>query len=253
LAKRVEDWLVRGGHVAAFAGRTLAELPGALARPGLWAPQLYRALVGALPLALVCGAALGLVAWLQLRQLLVQFQALHMLPSALALTVVWEFGPVAAGLIAAGRLGAGLGAELASMRNTEQLDAALALGVPIGPRIVAPRVLACILALPLLAVFIDYIAVVSSFLAEAIGGVMSWQEYRRAALEYLKLKDAIPATLKTAVYGYLIGLCGCWTGLHAAAGTEGVGNAATQAVVRSIFAIVIADVLLVRMIQLLTP
>ena len=249
----MRTWLVQIGAVTLFAGKTLAELPTALVRPRLWAPQLYRALVGALPLALVSGAALGLVAWLQLRQLLVQFEALHMLPSALALTVVWEFGPVAAGLIAAGRLGAGLGAELAAMRNSEQLDAAVALGVPLGARLVSPRVLACILALPLLAIFIDYVAVVSSYLAEAIGGTMSWTEYRRACLEYLKLKDAIPATLKTMVYGYLIGVCGCWCGMHAAPGTEGVGNAATQAVVRATLAIVLADVLLVRLIQLLTP
>lgn len=249
----MHDWLVRVGKVTLFAGRTLAELPGALVRPGLWAPQLHRALVGALPLVVVSGAALGLVAWLQLRELLVKFGALTMLPSALALTVVWEFGPVAAGLIAAGRLGAGLGAELAAMRNSEQLDAAEALGIHLGPRLIAPRVLACMLALPLLTVFIDYVAVLSSFGAEAIGGTMSWAEYQRECLYYLKLKDAIPSTLKTVAYGFLIGVCGCWSGLHAAGGTEGVGDAATRAVVRATLAIVVIDVILVKLIQVLVP
>lgn len=249
----MKDWLVRVGEVTWFALTTLAELPGAMVRPSLWLPQFYRALVGALPLALVSGAALGLVAWLQLRQLLVQFQSVSLLPSALALTVVWEFGPVAAGLIAAGRLGAGLGAELAAMKNTEQLDAAQVLGVPIGQRLVTPRVLGCMLALPLLTIFINYLAIVSSYLAESTAGTMTWAEYRRECLRFLELDDAIPCTLKTVVFGFLIGLAGCWSGLHAQPGTEGVGNAATQAVVRATLAIVVADVLLVRLIQLLIP
>lgn len=249
----MKDWLVRFGEVVWFAAKTLAELPGALVRPSLWLPQFYRALVGALPLALVSGAALGLVAWLQLRQLLVQFQSVSLLPSALALTVVWEFGPVAAGLIAAGRLGAGLGAEFAAMKNTEQLDAVQTLGIPIGKHLVAPRVLACIFALPLLTIFINYLAITSSYLAEATGGTLGWTEYRRECLRYLELDDAIPALLKTMVFGYLIGICGCWSGLRSEPGTEGVGNAATQAVVRATFAVVIADVFMVRLIQLLVP
>jgi phospholipid/cholesterol/gamma-HCH transport system permease protein len=247
------EWFVRVGQAAALAGRTIAHLPGTLVRPGLWGAHLYRALVGALPVALVAGTALGLVAWLQLRNLLAQFQSVELLPSALALAVVWEFGPVAAGLIAAGRLGAGLGAELGAMRISEQLDAAATLGVPIVPRVIAPRVLACVLALPLVTIFVDYVAVLASYAAEAAGGTMTWTEYRRACLEFLKLRDVIPATLKTLVFGFLVGFYGCLCGLNAEGGTEGVGTAATRAVVSATLAVLLADVVLVRLIQLLTP
>lgn len=238
------------GRLTQWVTMNLAYLPAAVLVPGRWWPHFYVALVGAMPVAIVAGAAMGLVAWLQLRELLGQFQSERLLPSALALSVIWEFGPVAAGLLAAGRLGAVLGAELAAMRNTEQLDAAQVLGVSIIPRLIAPRVLACVLALPLMTVFIDLTAIACSFLAEAMGGTMTWAEYQRECLAYLKLHDVIPATLKTMVFGAVIGLTGCYQGLHAQAGTEGVGRAATRAVVIATLLVMITDVFLVRIIQL---
>ncbi len=242
--------LERLGRLIAWSARVLWHLPGALLIPGRWWPHFYVALAGAMPVAIVAGTAMGLVAWLQLRELLGQFQSERLLPSALALSVIWEFGPVAAGLLAAGRLGAVLGAELAAMRNTEQLDAAQVLGVAILPRLIAPRVLACVLALPLITIFIDATALLSSFAAEQVGGTMSWKEYHRECLAYLKLQDVIPATLKTMVFGYLIGLTGCYQGLHAKEGTEGTGQAATRAVVVATLLVLISDVFLVRIIQL---
>jgi phospholipid/cholesterol/gamma-HCH transport system permease protein len=200
------------------------------------------------------GVAMGVVVWIHLRESLRSVGgpgAVQYLPQALALAVVLEFAPIAAGLIVAGRSGASLGAELGSMRLTEQIDALEMLGIPPLRALVAPRVLACMLALPLLTLFIAYLALGAGYLAEALGGSLSWTQYTTECLRVLTLSDVVPATLKTAVFGYLTGVTGCYFGLNARGGTEGVGRAATRAVVLSTFLVLVADVILVKLIQLL--
>ncbi len=247
---RALSGLEQAGRFTAFAAETAAALPAALVRPGQLLEQFARVLLGSLPIVVVAGAALGIVAWLQIRGLLFNFQSVSLLPSALALAVVWEFGPVSAGLIAAGRVGAGLGAELGAMKITEQIDALRMLAMSPVRRLVAPRVLACMLALPLLAVLIDYVAVLSSFAAEALGGNLTWTQYRLECLRYLRLVDVVPATLKTVVFGFLVGVTGCRCGLQAGQGTEEVGRASTRAVVLATLLVLVSDVILVRIIQL---
>lgn len=243
------------GRFTHFALRALLGAPLALVQPRELAAQFYGVLIGALPLGLVAGLAVGAVVWMHLRGALVAVggpEAVQFLPQALALAVVLEFAPISAGLIVAGRSGASLGAELGSMRLTEQLDALEVLGLSPLRLLVAPRILACMVALPFLTVFIAYLAVCSGYLAEALrGGGLSLEQYRGAVLRVLKIGDVVPATLKTVVFGYLIGVAGCFCGLTASGGTEGVGRAATRGVVWSIFLVLVADVLLVRLIQLL--
>jgi phospholipid/cholesterol/gamma-HCH transport system permease protein len=241
------------GRAAHFAFRALLALPAALRRPRDLLTQLYQVLIGALPLGLTAGAAIGVVVWMHLRGSLQTVGgpgAVQYLPQALALAVVLEFAPITAGLLVAGRSGASLGAELGSMRLTEQVDALEVLGLAPLRELVAPRLLACVLALPLLTLFVGYLALGAGYLAEAVGGTLSWAQYVNETLRVLRLRDAVPATLKTAVFGYLIGVAGCYHGLHAEGGTEGVGRAATRGVVASIFLVLIADVVLVRVIQL---
>jgi phospholipid/cholesterol/gamma-HCH transport system permease protein len=197
----------------------------------------------------VAGLALGLVVWLHLHHVLERFGAAAMLPEALALAVVLEFAPTGAGLIVAGRSGASLGAELGSMRLTEQVDALEVLGQSPLRLLVAPRVLACVLALPLLTGFLSYFALAGGYLAEMLGGNLSWVQYRTETLRGLRLEDVLPATLKTTVFGYLIGTTGCYYGMHASGGTEEVGQAATRSVVVSIFLVLASNVILVRLIQ----
>src|SRR5205823_13141309 len=135
------------------------------------AAQLYPILLGALPLALIAGIALGLVVWMHLRGALQEVGgpgALKFLPQGLALAVVLEFAPLGAGLILAGRSGASLGAELGSMRLSEQIDALEVLGLSPMKQLVGPRVLAAILMLPLLTILMAYIAIGASFLAEML-------------------------------------------------------------------------------------
>ena len=238
------------GHYFHFAVRCLAATPGAVCRPRELAGRLYDVLIGALPLASVAGLALGIVIWLHLHRVLERFGAAAALPQALALAVVLEFAPTGAGLIVAGRSGASLGAELGSMRLTEQTDALETLGVSPLRLLVAPRVLACILALPLLTAFIIYFALGGSYAAEAVGGNLSWVQYRTESLRGLRLEDVLPAMLKTMVFGYLIGATSCYFGMNATGGTEGVGRAATRSVVVSTFLVLTSNVILVRLIQM---
>jgi phospholipid/cholesterol/gamma-HCH transport system permease protein len=246
-------FLENAGRFFHFAARALVATPWAVRRPSAFLQQLNQIYLGALPLGAVVGLALGAIIWMHLHGILTRLGPgfALLLPQALALAVVLEFAPIGAGFIVAGRSGASLGAELGSMRITEQIDALEVLGLFPMRQLVAPRVLACMAALPLLTVQIGALAVVGGYAAEYLGGAMSWLEYWSACLSELRLQDVIPATLKTVVFGFLTGVTGCYWGMNAQGGTEGVGQAATRSVVQSILLIVVADVLLVRAIMLL--
>jgi phospholipid/cholesterol/gamma-HCH transport system permease protein len=244
------DLLESVGRYAAFSVRSLFAGLASITKPGEVLRQLHQVLIGAMPLVLVAGFALGAVVWLHLHNVLKRFEAAQYLPEALGLAVVLEFAPTGAGLIVAGRSGASLGAELGSMRLTEQVDALEVLGLSPWRQLVGPRVLACVLALPLLTMFMAAVALLGGYAAETLGGNMSWNEYWNHCFSRLTLADVIPATLKTLAFGYLIGVTGCYFGLTASGGTEGVGRAATRGVVLSTFLVVVSNVLLVRAIQL---
>jgi phospholipid/cholesterol/gamma-HCH transport system permease protein len=251
---RVLAFLETAGQLSHFAFRGLLALPFALRRPGELLTQLWHVLLGSLPLALTAGLAIGAVVWLHLRGSLQAVGgpgAVQYLPQALALAVVLEFAPLAAGLIVAGRCGASLGAELGSMRLTEQIDALEVLGLSPLRELVAPRLLACMVSLPLLTLYIAFLALGAGYLAEALGGTLSWTQYANECLRVLTLHDVVPAVLKTVAFGFLTGAVGCYFGMTARGGTEGVGRAATAGVVVSIFLVLVADVVLVKLIQVL--
>ena len=243
------------GRFAHFAFRSLAVLPSVLARrPGLLLNQLYQIFLGALPLGMAGGIAVGTVIWMHGRGPLRAVggpAAVTILPQALSLVVVLELAPIVAGLIVAGRTGASLGAELGSMRLTEQIDALEMLGMSPLRELVGPRVLACMITLPLLTGFIAFAALGAGFLAELVAGSLTWTQYQTEILRPLNLHDVVPAFLKTVVFGFLVAATGCYAGLQAHGGTEGVGRAATRGVVWSIFLVLVADVLLVMLIQAL--
>jgi phospholipid/cholesterol/gamma-HCH transport system permease protein len=240
------------GRFSFFALRVMSVVPGALLRPGPVMAQCVRFTGGSLVMVLVIGLSLGVVAWMHLGGVLRRFEIENLLPALLMLAVVVEFGPVSVGLIAAARLAAGIAAELAAMKVTEQLDALELMGVPVARRLLAPRVLACALVLPPLTVLMDYSALVGSFAAERLGGELTWTLYWRFAIDRLTPMEAILATAKTAVFGLLVGLLGCWHGVRAAASTDAVGSSATRAVVASTLSVLVGNVLLVRAIQLAT-
>jgi len=182
------------GRFAHFAFRTLAALIAT--RPAQILRPLYDTMAGALPLGLAAGAALGVVVWLHLHSA-VSREYQQRVPEFLALAVVLEFAPLGAGLVVAGRSGASLGAELSSMRLTEQLDALEALGVSPMRHLIGPRVWAAMITLPVLTVFIALTALASSVAAEMIGGSLSWTQYQQALWRGLDDAPVISATLKT--------------------------------------------------------
>lgn len=249
--KAIPDSLAWLGQLTAFGVRAAFEAVRAVIHSGWWLRPLYGMFVGALPLALVTGVSLGVVIWMHTRGVLERSGtgAVEYLPTFLSAAVLLELAPIGAGLIVAARTGASLGAELASMRVGEQIDALELLGVSPLRRLVGPRVLACILTVPTLHVLIAAVALGSGFAAESLAGQTTLLKYQTAVLRELYLIDVLPAALKTLVFGFLVGVVGCFIGLNAETGSEGVGKAATDGVVACCLFVLAADVLLVGLIH----
>ncbi len=161
-----------------------------------------------------------------------------------------EIGPILAGLLVAARMGAGLAAELGSMVQSEEIDARIVLGADPVATLVAPRAIACALAVPLMTVIIDASALLGSLAAELAAGTSTVSLYWNKALMFLRLSDIVPATLKTGVFGVLVALIACWTGMNADRSTEAVGRAAISGVVRAILLVFAANVVMVPCIQI---
>ena len=246
----VLDRLADLGRALDFALRAILAIPRVLVtRPLACVRQFERVAWGSVPLVAVAGSSVGLVTWLQMRRLLVPFGVQDTLPSVLSVAVLVETGPILASLLVAGRLGAGLAAEMGSMTLTEEIAAREVLGAPTIESLVAPRAVACLVAVPLLTVLIDAFALLGGLVAEMAAGSLSPEAYLARSLDFLWLRDIVPATIKTAIFGLLIGLVGCATGLSADRSTEAVGRAATRGVVRSMLAVFAANLVLVPLIQ----
>lgn len=205
------------------------------------------------PLIILSGLAVGGVLSIHTRATLERFGAESMIPTALAFALVKETGPLVAALLISGRVGAGIGAELGGMRVTEQIDALESLAVDSFKYLVVTRVLACVIALPLLTVLMNFSGLAGGFLAETTISGMSFNFYFHAAFSSLAFSDFIPPTLKTTVFGFIIGTVSSFLGYNATGGAEGVGRAATQSVVLSSMFLIIINVILVKFIFFLYP
>jgi phospholipid/cholesterol/gamma-HCH transport system permease protein len=201
-----------------------------------------------LPLVALAGAATGVVLSLQTRDSLIHFGAKSLLPAVIFYSVIKESGPVITGLVVSGRVGAGIGAELGSMKVTEQIDAMEASAVDPMRYLVATRALACILMLPLLTLCADFCALVTGWVAATIADPITFRHFVNSAIKGAQFSDFIPPTLKTVVYGFIIGVVACFQGMRTTGGTEGVGRSTTSSVVLSSLFVILADVLLVRLI-----
>ena len=201
-----------------------------------------------LPLVALAGAATGVVLSLQTRASLTLFGAKSLLPAVIVFSLVKETGPIITGLIASGRVGAGIGAELGSMRVTEQIDAMEASGVDPHKYLAATRILACIVAMPLLTIAADFFGILTGWIASTLADPVSLKLFLSNGLHGAAFSDILPPTLKTAIFGMIIGVVSCFQGMHSSGGTEGVGRSATSSVVLSSLFIIVADILLVRLI-----
>ena len=215
--------------------------------------QLDAAGAKSLPLAALAGAATGVVLSLQSRASLVRFGAKAMLPTMLVFSIIKEMGPIITGLVASGRIGAGIGAELGSMRVTEQIDAMEASAVNPYKFLAATRILACIVVLPLLTLAADACGILMGWVANTLAEPISWQLFLNRGINGVDFSDFLPPTLKTAVFGLIIGTVSCFQGMRTKGGTAGVGRSSTSSVVLSSLFIILADVLLVRLILVFFP
>jgi phospholipid/cholesterol/gamma-HCH transport system permease protein len=241
------------GELGVFCGRVARAM---FTLPFEWSEfvrQLDAAGSKSLPLIALAGAATGVVLSLQSRASLVRFGAKSMLPTMLVFSVIKEMGPIITGLIASGRIGAGIGAELGSMKVTEQIDAMEASAVDPYKFLAATRILACIVVLPMLTLAADACGILMGWVANTLAEPISFQLFINNGLNGVAFSDFLPPTLKTAVYGLIIGTVSCFQGMRTRGGTAGVGRSATSSVVLSSLFIILADVLLVRLILVFFP
>lgn len=204
-----------------------------------------------LPLVGITAFIMGMVLTVQSRPTLEEFGAESYLPSMVALSVIREIGPVITALICAGKIGSSIGAELGSMRVTEQIDAMEVSGTNPFKYLVVTRVAACTLMLPVLVTIADFISLYASYIGVNIRDVVSLELYYFKVLDSLVFGDVLPALIKTYFFGFAIGIIGCYKGYYSNKGTEGVGFAANSAVVVSSLVIFILDLIAVQIADIL--
>ena len=215
--------------------------------------QVYELGFRSAPLIAVSGVAVGVVLSMHTRASLERFGAESLIPSGLAIALVKETGPLTAALLLSGRIGAGIGAELGAMRVTEQIDALEASAVDSFRYLVVTRVIACVIALPILTTLMNFAGMIGGFIAETAATGMSLRLYFTRAFSLIDFADYVPATMKTMVFGFIIATTASYLGFHTESGTEGVGRASTRAVVLSSMLIIVSNVLLVRLIFFVFP
>lgn len=194
---------------------------------------------------------MGLVLTMQLRPSLIDYGVEAQLPVMVGIAIVREIGPVITALIFAGKIGSSIGAELGSMKVTEQIDAMEVSGINPFKYLVVTRVLATTLMLPVLTVISDAISLMGAYIGVNINGITSFNLFFSQVFDGLDFYDIIPALIKTFFFGFAVGLIGCYKGYHSNKGTRGVGNASNSAVVLSSVLIFILDLLAVQITDLI--
>ena len=241
------------GAVATFGARAVV----AAVRPPYEPREILRHIFQfgyrSAPLILIAGLAIGIVLSMHTRASLERFGAEAMIPAGLAIALIRETGPLTAGLLVAGRVGAGIGAEIGAMKVSEQIDALEASAVDAFKYLAVTRILALMIVMPLLTIMMDFAGIFGGYIAEAAVSGMSWQLYFERAFSYIAYSDIIPATLKTVVFGYLIAVVSSYLGFTTSRGTEGVGEASTRSVVMASMLIIVSDVILVKIIFFFYP
>jgi len=199
-----------------------------------------------LPLISVTGAIMGLVLTIQSRPVLLEFGAVSMLPGMVAVSLIREMGPVITALICAGKVGSGMGAELGSMKVSEQIDAMEVSSTNPMRFLVVTRVWAATLMIPILVLYADALGIMGSYLGANIRGEVPFVLFMSQAFKAVSFLDLFPAVIKTFFFGAVIGLVGTYQGYNAGRGTESVGVAANSAVVIASLLVIIVDLIAVQ-------
>jgi phospholipid/cholesterol/gamma-HCH transport system permease protein len=208
--------------------------------------QCYEVGLRSLPLITLTGFTTGLVFTKQSRPSLAEFGATSWLPSLVAIAIIRALAPLVTALISAGRVGSNIGAELGSMKVTEQIDAMEVSAVNPFKFLVVSRVLATTFMMPLLMAYTGFVAMMGSYLDVHLNEMTSFTGFFEKAFEKINFLDVTSSVIKAFVFGFTIGIVGCYKGYHTTHGTEGVGRAATSSVVVSMFLIFIEEILIVQ-------
>ena len=245
--KNVERFLNEIGGLSRFTGNFFRELfPRPYEHKELL-KQTYNIGLSTLSLIGITAFIMGLVLTLQSRPVMAEFGAESWLPGMVSVSIVREIGPVITALICAGKIGSGIGAELGSMRVTEQIDAMEVSGTNPMKYLVVTRVIATTFMIPILVFYSDAISFFGSYIAVNMHGFISFPLFINQAFDSLHYYDLIPATIKTFFFGFAIGIISCYKGYFSENGTEGVGKAANSAVVISSLVIFIIDLIAVQL------
>ncbi|HVU56276.1 MAG TPA: ABC transporter permease [Puia sp.] len=248
---QLQRFFYGAGNMVVFAGRFFKEF---LKPPYEWREIFYQCyLVGYKSTFLIGLTAfiMGVVLTIQTRPSMAEFGAISLIPGMISVSVVREIGPVITAIICCGKIGSRMGAELGSMKVTEQIDAMEVSAINPFRYLVVTRTLATTLMIPLLAIFADAIAIYGGYVAMNIHDTMTLRHFFVAALAHLEFIDVFPAIIKTFFFGFVVGLIGCYKGYQARRGTESVGIAANSAVVASSLAVFVIDMLAAQITDLL--
>ena len=247
----LHELLVEAGDLSRFTQRFFRE---ALRPRFEWRELLHQCFINgyrSLPLVAVTAFIMGIVLTVQSRPTLARFGAESMLPAMVAISVVREIAPVITALICAGKIGSSIGAELGSMKVTEQIDAMEVSGTNPFKYLVVTRVWSTTLMLPILVVLADAIAIWACYIGVNIKGVVSWDLFHRQVFDSLEFSDLLPALIKSYFFGLAIGVVGCYKGYTTEKGTEGVGRSAHSSVVVASLMIFILDLIAVQVTDIL--
>lgn len=209
--------------------------------------QCYEVGYKSLFLITLTGFITGLVFTKQSRPSLEEFGATSWIPSLVAIAIIRALAPLVTALICAGKVGSNIGAELGSMKVTEQIDAMEVSAVNPFKFLVVSRVLATTIMIPLLMCYTGFVAMMGAYLNVHQTEMTSMVAFFSAAFEKISFLDIFSSLIKSIVYGFTIGIVGCYKGFHASNGTEGVGKAANASVVLSMFLIFVEEILIVQM------
>lgn len=234
LGRRGVGFITRLGGMAIMLGRFVLQLKHLPRSMGLVFEQFYLIGVKSLPLIIFIAVFVGAVsAWQAAYQFKFIGAPLRFLGQAVGKAIVIELAPVLTAIVFAGRVGAGISAELGSMRVTEQIDALESMGISPARYLVMPRVLACLFMVPLLVVFANMVAIAGALAVSVIGVDISSEMFLNGFKNSFAMSDFINGLIKAAVFGLVVGIVGCYEGFNAKGGAEGVGLATTSAVVMS--------------------
>jgi phospholipid/cholesterol/gamma-HCH transport system permease protein len=246
ISKRIDNFSLRVYEAFSFIKRFFMEIFGGGFEFQELIKQCFEIGYKSLPLISLTGFITGMVFTKQSRPSLMEFGATSWLPSLVSIAIVRALAPLITSLISAGKVGSSIGAELASMRVTEQIDAMEVSAVNPFKFLIVTRVLATTITIPILSFYCAFVGLMGSFLDVTLNEETNLQAYFQNAFEQITFLDLGSALIKAVAYGFTIGLVGCYKGYYANKGTQGVGEAANSAVVTSMFLIFLEEVAIVQ-------